>query len=457
VDKVGAGSTEPGWAIYSQDASCRLGGRVTQTIAKMPDYASAEPLALKLTTRAKCLGVDCKSYDEGIGVLLNGAYASAGLIYPGQNNVFSDRTVCLGERSFGGPLRVELHPRTLGCAAGDNDYDIHVDHAEIVPLATCPALKQIPNAGFEGTDNWVTSQSGAGTAAIVAAVGVGGSRGAKLDSQNATDRSSITGPVSIPGASVPNTALKLTYKATDGAVVDVKLDGLIIGQLPPSQNAFKTANICVPEWAKGSVIDLAFTMPNINPAGAYVRSFVVDDLSWATDATCPATPQILDPGFERADVGRSWRLQKDDIVFGAIARSATFPHGGAASLQMDLGKNCGGVSASTTITIPAPVGTAGPALKFFYKYPTPTVPAGTTIAFRYSPSSAASAAVPADLTPSTTYAQVKVCLDPKRVGQPETVRFSGHAFGTCANAPYVAQSAWFDDVEVTTDATCAAQ
>ena len=454
VDKVGAGSTEPGWAIYSQDASCRTGGRVTQVIAKMPDYASAEPLALKLTTRAKCLGVDCASYDEGIGVLLNGAYASAGLSYSGQNNVFADRTVCLGERSFGGPLRVELHPRTVSCAGGDNDYDIHVDHAEIVPLASCPTLKQIPNAGFEGTDSWTTSQSGAGTAAIVGGVGVGGSRAGKLDSQNASDRSTITGPVSIPAASVPNTALKLTYKATDAALVDVKLDGLIIGQLPPSQNAFRTANICVPEWAKGSVVDLAFTMPNVLPNGAYVRSFVVDDLSWATDATCPATPQLLDPGFERADVGRSWRLQKDDIVFGAIARTATFPHGGAAALQIDLNKNCGGVSATTTVTIPAPVGAAGPALKFFYKYPTPT---SGTLSMRYFPSSPGSTAVPGELSPSTTYAQVKVCLDPKRAGQPETVRFSGLAFGSCANASFPNQSAWIDDVEITTDATCPAQ
>ena len=62
------------------------------------------------------------------------------------------------------------------------------------------------------------------------------------------------------------------------------------------------------------------------------------------------------------------------------------------------------------------------------------------------------------LTPAAGYTQKVLCLDPKRVGQPDRLRFFVNVLGTCAN-PALAQNeiAYFDDVEVSTDPSCPAQ
>jgi hypothetical protein len=360
-------------------------------------------------------------------------------------NSFTFQTLCLGERSFGGPLKVQLTPLLDGC--GTNDYDVFIDRAEILPLATCPLLGEIPNAKFDVAGTWITTNSGGGTAAIAPQQGVGGSGGGQLTGAMGCDRPSIRGAVSIPAASVPNTALKVSYKSGSLTRTDVTVNGMVVGELGPQTN-FGTGTICMPEWAKGGVQELGFTFPRYQQTcnTAYQRSFTVDDLSWVSDATCAADARILDPGFERIDVARAWSLVTDSFG-GDVARTsdAAVAKTGSGALRLDAFKACGGAWATTSITVPAPVGAAGPAVKFWYK--APVINSGT--AFSTSPGTT--------LPATGSYTQAKVCLDPRRIGQSQLLTFSSRVLGVCTTASFPTQSAWFDDIEVTTDASCPAQ
>lgn len=443
IEPLAAGSQDPGWAIFSQAASCTTAGRVVQTV-DMPAYSAAEPLALRVNGRSVCVGVDCGGKVQGIGVRLNGAFSR--MPFTGS---YEFQEQCLGERSFGGPLRVALQPLNLGC--GDNDYTVYVDRAQIVPQPTCPALNTIPNADFEAASGWIALASSNGTAAIVDTDGVNGTHGGQLKTTAACESASLREAVSIPATSTANTALKVNYKSTSLAVTDVSLNGIFIGQLQP-RTTFGSSTLCIPDWAKGSVQELRFML---NPEGqhtcgdAIVKSVTVDDLSWTTDATCAADAKLNDPGVERVETASTWRFVTDSQFGAGVSKTSDsgVAHTGSGAVKLEAFKACGAAYAATSITIPEPSGANGPALKFYY---TRTNNANG----QFSASTSSSSTM---LNPAAGYTLATLCLDPKRAGQPDEVKFSVRILGTCSTASFVTEVAMIDDLEVTTDASCPAE
>jgi hypothetical protein len=132
------------------------------------------------------------------------------------------------------------------------------------------------------------------------------------------------------------------------------------------------------------------------------------------------------------------------MVSGIFLNDASQAHGGSRSFKVTSSQACTSATATTVVTVPEPVGNAGPAVKYFYKAPTKN-----NISINVNAGSTADSA-PA----SAAYAQRTLCLDPSRVGQGIPLAISsGGSGGTCATT-YVAETVFFDDVTVGTDPAC---
>ena len=96
------------------------------------------------------------------------------------------------------------------------------------------------------------------------------------------------------------------------------------------------------------------------------------------------------------------------------------------------------------MTVPAPAGAAGPALKFWYRAQAmPNASAHASTAGSYL-----------TLPEGVGWMEQTLCLDPRQVGRPATVRIGGGGpGGLCANT-FPAERFWIDDVRLTTDAAC---
>src|SRR5262249_18651142 len=98
-----------------------------------------------------------------------------------------------------------------------------------------------------------------------------------------------------------------------------------------------------------------------------VRELLVDDLTFVSDSACAADADVLDPGFEWAARPTStapfWITSggAELRVAPASARS------GAAAAILSAPGPCAIPTLQGDVTIPAPSGSAGPALAFWYR------------------------------------------------------------------------------------------
>jgi hypothetical protein len=94
------------------------------------------------------------------------------------------------------------------------------------------------------------------------------------------------------------------------------------------------------------------------------------------------------------------------------------------------------------------VGTAGPALKFWYKTSAITN-AGLSVTM-----SAPSAVVA--LPAATDWTQARACLQPNLAGRPDVLTFGVAGSGGDCTTAFPPETLAIDDVELTTDSTCPA-
>jgi len=446
---IGTGQLDLGYGDMDHASICTTHGKIHQSF-DMPSVALAEPPQLKLSAALNC--TYCGEDDQSGGQLAVGfgeGFALASLSYSLQ--MFTEIDVCLGERAYGTGVDLSFssaYQDSQSIFCSDTAFELYIDHASIEPSTTCPAAGTVLNGNFEATGGW-TAQ---GMASVKPNVGVGGSTAGQLVQMVSGDYAFLSGTMSSPYQSLPQAALTFTYNGTNGLTMNAMIgsQGAVDTATVTGTSTFETATICVPEWAKGIPNVLSFELANPGPTTGG-SNFVVDNITFSTDTRCPMVANIIDGGFERTDPGSGWAIYSDNAEYGytEYTTASANVHGGTQALDISLDGPCAYPSAETTVTIPDPVGTAGPAVKFWYK----TDPYANGAEF-----SAYVGEQSVSLPAVSVWTQQTLCLDPWQPGRGANLELQGSnsVGGTCATY-FNAVNGYFDDVTVTTDATCPAQ
>jgi hypothetical protein len=457
LNPTAGGNIELGDLEFSKSVLCTSRGRARQSIT-MPAYADSGIFGLKIASNGDCSGnggLACTG--PGAAIVINGGAN----LFP-YNSLSAIATGCLGERAYGGTFDIVVRPSSRTMCSGATTLDFMVDHVDIEPMAmTCPAPGTLPDGNFDATtNNWTTSTT-AGNQPVVAEIqsgtGTSGTKAGHISTGDPCGQAMIQGLISPPLTSLPNLALQLNYKGTSGQKATIELAGTRIASLNGT-GAYQAAKICLPEMSKGMTqtllmgIVFPFGGNGVGCGGMIPHDFLFDDLQLVTDATCPATAWVPDGGFERTDPGAMW----DGIFFNngvaagvesvAVDATAANAHGGTHALKLVNNVGCGYADATFPISVPPSVGTAGPALTFYYKAPTLTSSNVTVTA-----TNGTSGALPA----AAGYTLATVCLDPTNAGQivPVVITMTGNSTLGCSQT-YTAESIWFDDFSVGTSASC---
>jgi hypothetical protein len=447
---VGTGQLDPGFGDFGHAPLCTPQSKIQQTF-DMPTVAQAEPLELKVSAAIDC--GDCveelrQGSLEQLAIAFGEGYVPTQLAYASQT--FNVYDICLGDRAFGPGVNLSFSSWQTGGAlfCSDPASDIYIDHASIEPSTTCPAANTVLNGNFESPGGWTAD----GMASVKPNIGVGGSTAGELDQATSTDYAALTGTMSPPFQSIPQAALTFTYNGTNGLGMNVQIgsrDAVDIA-LVTGTATFDTATICIPEWAKGVPVSLTFQAPYNYPTVTQASDFVVDNVAFGTDARCPVVADIIDSGFERTDPGSGWALNEDYSDYGYVSYTTVSAnvHGGARALQINMEGPCAGPSVQTTVTVPDSVGAAGPAVKFWYK----TDPYANGVYFTAFVGQS-NVMLPAE----SAWTQQTMCLPPTQPGRGYNFELYGSTDGgTCAST-FAPVNGYFDDVTVTTDATCPTQ
>jgi hypothetical protein len=327
---------------------------------------------------------------------------------------------------------------------------------------------RVRNGRFdEGATGWTLIDRG-GAATIEAGPGEAGSFAAHLHTEHLCETPTILGAASLPTSTiVPHPALRFWMRGTDNAIASVRLGAPLpavstgVTTVVGTTAAVRTS-LCVPRWAQGTVqpVELALVDGQYTQRCATdsVRDFAFDDFEIVSEPAC-ADANVLDPGFEQAALAHapasSWSIERYDDVPGSLVElklDPTFAHAGQVAAVLSTTTPCPRASVAADVTIATPVGDAGPALVFWYKSG-----AGSNTELEVSLSALAGPVkLPAPRPQGWTRA--RACLDPHLAGRPDLLRFSivSEAGGTCTDT-FATEMFAIDDVELTTDAACAAR
>lgn len=447
-----AGMVDPGAAHWAAgDAICKL-SRITQNVV-MPRLSRAEPLVTQVSFRSDSLfggKLDSLSPSIGFGATFEDVQ---------QQISFTWRTtrICLGsgqyapESSTGAgaamPLTVMANKTGIKCNFGST---LDLDHIEVVPANPneCPAPGEAANGDAEGTGGWVfsaTGGSGGSTATFAAGAGEGGTKGARLFVNQRCDAPSALDPISMPtAAAVPSPALSFFHRATNLSTTQVNLGGLTLPTLGGTGSGV-THRLCIPAFMRGAVFNLEASMN----AGSGTCTDVVnletvfDNVKIINDPSCGTDATITDAGFESP-----LELASATSVPGkSIARTLNDPtqaHTGNGVLQLRETVTCNNPSWSANIVTPPASGNAGPAVSFFYR----AAPGTLT---RFSAVASGPAFTPIQ---DAQWHQGLVCLNPYLHGRNQSATFAVRFQSGQCDAAMAAETAYVDDLVVTTDPSC---
>jgi len=445
VDTAAVGSDDRGSGRFPPEAACSTGGVVEQ-IFEMPALADAEPLVLRFKARS-IMGMGPYCFDGFIRVVINGGVYQLNLF----GSAWQDETICLGARAYGAPLEIafEVPQQCMLCFGPDEAPSFEIDNVRIAvdDAGACPAFGTVVNGDFEsGSWGWQPSANDTSSAAVVTGVGTGGSLGGAMAMAHVCDYAALTGQVSLPAAGQsPTLALQYLSKGTANQSMPVTLGPLQLA-IDVGTGAFETRRLCLLDGLKGLVYSLGFSISG--PAGLcsdpYLLSFVIDDVALVDEPTCPAGVGIFDPGFENVvaapQLHASWRYAAYSGAAATPYENAAAAHTGNVSARLLVNSICASASVSTVITVPPASGQAGPAVALWYRLPTAT---------------SSSLWVGEQLPVATIYSRFVHCLEPALAGRTTalTIALSNSQSGTCGNSA-TTETAWIDDVEVTTDPGC---
>lgn len=454
VDGSLQGNIDVGEALIDRTGMCAFSS-LSQTF-KMPPRSRAEPFKLLVTHSASDPGNEIGGGVLAIGV--GGQWFHTAV----SRNVYRTDTICLGESAYGGD--VEFKIATLGSplCTGGSTARIRVDQMLVQPAteAECPRPGTVVNGDFEQATGWTFSVLNAATGAIVAGVGENATRGAQLTTANRCSEATMTGTIALPRGDAQ--AIEVFWSGTNGTRLSASLGGIGVATLNANGVA-KRNRFCVPAWARGNNTTISFFMQRQSDNGcttALARTFMIDSVAIVNEPACGPV-DISDPGFERiantTGPMPGWALINDYVndVEGGVAvtlNSMPSAHLGSGVLRLTSVNECASQpTATASFIVPPAQGAAGPAIKFFASVTanvntTASAEAGflNTTPFRV------------DLPENGGYAQHVLCLPKAVSGRPFLLRMSmrdSDGSSSCLS-PIPVETALFDDVTVTTDASC---
>jgi hypothetical protein len=443
-----AGMVDPGAAHWAPgDALCKM-SRITQSVV-MPRYSRAEPLVAQVSFRFSGR-FDVLAPSVGFGTAFSDALqATAG--------PWRTARLCLGGGQYapesstgaGVAMPLTLMANRLGFECGTIDV-MHVDRVEVVPANPneCPAPGDAANGDAEGAGGWSFNVTGSSTGTFAAGGGEAGTKGARLYLHQRCDGATALEPISIPTATaVASPALSFFHRATNLSTTFVSLGGVSLPSLGGTGSGV-THRLCIPPFMRGAVFNLQASMNSGSGTCTDVVGLetVFDSVKIINEPTCGTDATITDPGFE-SPLGLVGATSTPGKSIARTLNDPSLAHSGNGVLQLSETSTCYDPTWVANIITPAVSGTEGPALSFFYR-----AAAGVTTRFGVS-----AGAGPA-FTPiqDGEWHQGVVCLNPVLRGRNQNVHFSVRfQSGTCDQV-ITAETAYIDDLVVTTDASCPA-
>lgn len=431
-----APGVDPGVARFDP-AKIRGVGIVAQTFTT-PAYASTAQYALETTGVG--VGVHARIDNMTLGDLVLGSTSSKSRI-------------CLGERAFGHDVALAFRSRASGTFGGDV-ASVDLDHVAVVAAPECPAAGTFLSGDFETADGWsIVAPSG-----IVASGGPSAGRVGHLAVSTGQRAAGLQhAPISFPWKTMARPALRFTASGTADLPVALEIGAELDSAASLALGTVRTVGaptnsvVCVPEWTKGLTLPFLFEVRQ--PNDLRNLDYFIDDVSFGSDPSCPEASFVLGGDFEGAggtataywtfanfslDIGGAPAAQSSGIVTTGDA------HGGASHALLSVDTTCADATMSGTITTPPAEPGRGPAMKFWYK----TTGAGK-LTFRV-----AADELGGTLPATSSWTQHTLCLDPSAANRPTRVSFGANQPASpCAAQPVEALA--IDDVEVTTDPSCA--
>jgi hypothetical protein len=423
------------------DGLCNL-GRLSQTVV-MPREALAGPLVITIQYRT--------TSSMGLGAPAVGLGAVWRDDLPVGQPGFRTVRACLGPGQYapasstgaGVPTLLTLMPQStnIGCPGATTELD--VDHVDLVPAdpGECPADGLAANGDAETTGGWTFSAGTTSVATIVDGVGSNNSRGVRLFLAQRCDDPVASDPVAIAATGTP--AFELYDRTTSGVSPNVSLGGHTL-PVPAGTGAGRTTRVCVPAAMRGGAYTFRAYLDGGNGTCGDALGFesIFDDVKLVDDPRC-AGETLVDPGFE-SQLPLLGALSTAGKGTAQVVTGAGIPHAGNAALRLDESVTCYDGTWVAEVVAPPPVGTAGPALAFFY---------------RAEPKNKTQFEVVTDTTVFTGTAdnmwqQGLVCLDPKLVGRIQSVTFTRAFLSGACEVAMTTETAYVDDLALTTDPSC---
>jgi hypothetical protein len=434
-----------GAAQLSADAICNFGG-IRQTFTS-PGVSCARPLVLTLVDEDLIMSVTGFNFAlPPLAISLNGGW-----------NVitsFPPTSLCLGARVLDGTADLFIGAiRPLVACTGIQYGFMGITHVSVDAdtTGTCPAYGTVVNGDFEaGSTGWLHPAAPNVPVVIEAGAGAGGSSAARLSC------ALLSGLFSIPTAAmVPNPALQIWSLGPSSDVVEVTIGSSTGTALAGTGLAVKRT-LCMPRWAQGTVQPISFAVaPRDGGPCTDGDTSLLDDLAFISDPACAADANLFDPGFEQstsATTAPQWVASGDARIVVAPA----FAHSGNAAAVLSVAPTapCPTTLLSANVTIPSPVGAAGPALKFWYQTsaetPNSDVVELANVFFDQT----------VRLAPASVWTQKTLCLDPHYAGRPDVLTFAANDpnhGGDCPAAATSPRTLAIDDIELTVDVSCPAK
>lgn len=383
-------------------------------------------------------------------------------------DTWKSASVCLGEAAYGGWIDLVFSSAYApsGCETSPSGVvGLGIDDVAVVFDSSCPAVGEVPNGDLEAGDGsgWSTFSTGSAVADTAATgEGVGGSYGARVTLAESCTEARMWVPMSVPlPSTIANPALVFQANLDPGVTARVDVRDTIRMNLAGT-GSFETVSICLPHLVSGGVYDVIFGLASSGTCSLTLGwDFVMDDVQVMNETACLSASGLLDPGFEQSilDSNHRWVMVEHMTGTGGspiaealndVSRSRT----GDASGHISIDKRCDSATLRQAITVPAPVGTSGPAVVFWYSHPSA---AETNLSFWVSALGDISSTLDwATGTATTGYSRQVLCMPPHMAGRPAIIEVAMGAGGLCADMLPAREHAFVDDFEVTTDSSCPA-
>ena len=469
------GSANPGELSFDKMALCNFGS--AKQMVTMPPFARADSLRLTVTHTILDPMNDFFVPNK-MQISLGGQFMEFFVSRPITGQTHKSNSFCLGPAAFGGPVELSVHSAGNAPCMPASMGSIRIDEVklEIASPGECPAQAGIVNGNFQLATGWAFPNTNSGQGQIVPNIGENSSFAAQLQQPNRCSEVSAIGTIQIPAeAQVAHPALDVYWNGTTGARLAVSLAGKGIGTLQ-ANGQIRHSRVCIPKWAVGLTTQVGFLAQRIsdnNCGVALNRTFILDNITIVDEPACGTLSDVTDPSFERVVnamgpmPGVSLKSGMVNDIEGSrafVINQASNARSGTGVLRTHGSNPCvspgaRGAGAEIGFVVPAPSGTAGPAVKYFAKVDSANVNTEAQVQLLSGLEFGQPLArVTVPESAPATYAPGTLCLPPRMAGRLASVLFTSGATGGGSCGPSTFDEfAFFDDISITTDPTCPAQ